>query len=87
MAVANDEDVEMNGDEADPAANEAQSEALSSFLRGFTYLRLCEKGETYLSSLKNEQEKQRAVRSTMALDYLMNKHAQKRFDQARASQQ
>ena len=78
--AANGGDVEMNGDEADPEANETTAEALSSFLRGFTYLRLMEKGETYLSSLKNEQEKQRAVRGTMALDCLQNKRAQKRFN-------
>ena len=87
MTAANDGDVEMNGDEAEPEGNDGTAEALSSFLRGFTYLRLHEKGETYLSSLKNEQEKQRAVRGTMALDCLRNKRAQKRFNQLRANQQ
>ena len=75
----------MSGDEADPAASEAQTEALSSFLRGFTYMRLLEKGD--FTSFKSEQEKQRAVRGTMALDYLQHKHAQKRFDQLRAAKQ
>ena len=86
MTAANDGDVEMNGDEADPAMSDAQEDAFSSFLRGFTYLRMLEKGETY-NSLKNEQEKQRAVRGTMALDYLQSKHAQKRFAQLRANHQ
>ena len=81
MTAANDGDVEMNGDEADPASNDAQAEAFSSFLRGFTYLRMLEKGETYLSSLKNQQEKQRYTRGTMALDCLQYKRAQKRFNQ------
>ena len=57
VTAANDGDVEMNGDEVDAAASDTTAEALSSFLRGFTYLRLLEKGETYLSSLKNDQEK------------------------------
>ena len=81
-----DGDVEMNGDEADPASNDAQAEAFSSFLRGFTYLRMLEKGETYLSSLKNQQEKQRYTRGTMALDCLQYKRAQKRLNQYRLNQ-
>ena len=45
-------------------------EALSSFLRGISQIRLSQMRENVLPRLKTGEEKRRVLRSTMALDYL-----------------
>ena len=54
-------------------------EALSSFLRGISQLHLSQMRENVLPRLKTAEEKRRALRSTMALDYLHSKNVRRKI--------
>ena len=54
-------------------------EALSSFLRGISQIRLSQMRENVLPRLKTAEEKRRALRSTMALDYLHSKNVRRKI--------
>ena len=54
-------------------------EALSSFLRGISQIRLAQMRENVLPRLKTAEEKRRVLRSTMALDYLHSKNVRRKI--------